>query len=377
MDPAEVRRRNCGRRRLPLHDAHRHRVRLRRLRPGARPRARGRRLRRRSGPSRSAADRPATCASSASGCRSTSRSPVRAARSTPRSSCAGRHGPGEHRHVAPRPGPRHGLGHARERPARHPDRRIEVVHGDTDLVPPAASPAAPARCSSPATNVWRAAGALVEQAPRAGRPPAGGRRADVVLDADGGPVPRGRHAGRSLGWDELAAAADEHLGEPLRGLGDFAQAGGTFPFGAHSPSSRSTPRPARSRSCGCGGRRRRAHPQPAAGRGPGARRPGPGRGPGAARGGRASTTTATRSPRPSPTTPSSPPPSCPSSSRSTWRRPRRSTSSAPRASASPGTIGSTPAVQNAVVDALSHLGVRHIDMPATPERVWRAILAAG
>jgi carbon-monoxide dehydrogenase large subunit len=30
-------------------------------------------------------------------------------------------------------------------------------------------------------------------------------------------------------------------------------------------------------------------------------------------------------------------------------------------------------VQNAVVDALSHLGVRHLDMPCTPERVWRAI----
>jgi aerobic carbon-monoxide dehydrogenase large subunit len=41
-----------------------------------------------------------------------------------------------------------------------------------------------------------------------------------------------------------------------------------------------------------------------------------------------------------------------------------------------GTIGATPAVQNAIVDALSHLGVRHIDMPATPERVWRAIRAA-
>lgn len=38
-----------------------------------------------------------------------------------------------------------------------------------------------------------------------------------------------------------------------------------------------------------------------------------------------------------------------------------------------GTIGSTPAVQSAVVDAVSHLGVRHIDMPTTPERVWRAI----
>jgi carbon-monoxide dehydrogenase large subunit len=38
-----------------------------------------------------------------------------------------------------------------------------------------------------------------------------------------------------------------------------------------------------------------------------------------------------------------------------------------------GTIGSTPAVQNAVIDAVSHLGIRHIDMPLSPERVWRAI----
>ena len=41
-----------------------------------------------------------------------------------------------------------------------------------------------------------------------------------------------------------------------------------------------------------------------------------------------------------------------------------------------GTIGSMPAVNNAVVDAVSHLGVRHIDMPTTPERVWQAIRAA-
>ena len=41
-----------------------------------------------------------------------------------------------------------------------------------------------------------------------------------------------------------------------------------------------------------------------------------------------------------------------------------------------GTIGATPAVQNAVVDAVSHLGVTHIDMPTTPARVWAAISAA-
>jgi aerobic carbon-monoxide dehydrogenase large subunit len=41
-----------------------------------------------------------------------------------------------------------------------------------------------------------------------------------------------------------------------------------------------------------------------------------------------------------------------------------------------GSIGSTPAVQNAVIDAVSHLGVTHIDMPTSPQRVWRAIVAA-
>ena len=41
-----------------------------------------------------------------------------------------------------------------------------------------------------------------------------------------------------------------------------------------------------------------------------------------------------------------------------------------------GTIGSTPAIQNAVCDALSPFGVIHVDMPCTPERVWAAIQGA-
>jgi carbon-monoxide dehydrogenase large subunit len=45
-----------------------------------------------------------------------------------------------------------------------------------------------------------------------------------------------------------------------------------------------------------------------------------------------------------------------------------------------GEGGTTPAlasVTNAIVDALAEFGVTHIEMPATPERVWRAIRAAG
>jgi len=41
-----------------------------------------------------------------------------------------------------------------------------------------------------------------------------------------------------------------------------------------------------------------------------------------------------------------------------------------------GCVGAMPAVANALVDALSPLGVRHIEMPATPERLWRAIKEA-
>jgi aerobic carbon-monoxide dehydrogenase large subunit len=38
-----------------------------------------------------------------------------------------------------------------------------------------------------------------------------------------------------------------------------------------------------------------------------------------------------------------------------------------------GTIGASPAVMNAVIDAVSHLGVTHLDMPASPLRLWRAL----
>jgi carbon-monoxide dehydrogenase large subunit len=42
-----------------------------------------------------------------------------------------------------------------------------------------------------------------------------------------------------------------------------------------------------------------------------------------------------------------------------------------------GTIGSVPAIANAVMDALAPLGIRHIDLPLTPHRIWQAIQGAG
>src|SRR6185295_7467463 len=40
-----------------------------------------------------------------------------------------------------------------------------------------------------------------------------------------------------------------------------------------------------------------------------------------------------------------------------------------------GTVGALPAIMNAVIHALAPYGVRHLDMPLTPEKIWRAIRA--
>jgi carbon-monoxide dehydrogenase large subunit len=42
-----------------------------------------------------------------------------------------------------------------------------------------------------------------------------------------------------------------------------------------------------------------------------------------------------------------------------------------------GAIGAPPAIIAAVVDALAEFGVKHVDMPATPEKLWRLIQAGG
>ena len=41
-----------------------------------------------------------------------------------------------------------------------------------------------------------------------------------------------------------------------------------------------------------------------------------------------------------------------------------------------GTSGGLPSVANAVIDALSEYGIRHIEMPMTPSRIWQAIQQA-
>ena len=62
---------------------------------------------------------------------------------------------------------------------------------------------------------------------------------------------------------------------------------------------------------------------------------------------------------------------------SSWEGvPCRNNSSGRKGAGEAGAVGSTPAVINAVINALSELGVTHFDMPATPDRIWQAIREA-
>ena len=252
-----------------------------------------------------------------------------------------------HRHVAARPGPPDGLGDARQRGARHPDRQD---HGQVGRHRPGSRRRRHRRLAQPAAG-------------RRGRP-AGRRGADRARQGPGGRRARGRPGRPASSTRPSPACRSPACREPRSPSPSWPRASGcssarSSPRPAPpsrsaptSPSSRSTPRPGKATLRAHHRRRRRRHDhQPAAGRGPAARRPRPGRRPGAARRGRLRRRRqpATR-PR-SPTTRSCRPPSCPASSWSTWRRRRRYNPLGAKGIGEAGTIGSTPAVQNAVIDA--------------------------
>ena len=253
-----------------------------------------------------------------------------------------------------------------------------VVHGDTDLVPigggthglPVAAArrrggAAHGRAESP-TQAKQLAADLLEASRRRRR----ARRRSR-------PVPRGRHARRRT------ASGPRSPSPPASASGCRSTSTSAGPASHRrtrsaptSRWSRSTPRPARVRLLRHDRlRRRRPDPQPAARRRPGPRRHRPGRGPGAARGGalrrgRQPDHVELRRLRASSAA------ELPSFELVAQETPTPVNPLGAKGIGESGTIGSTPAVQIAVVDAVAHLGVRHIDMPATPETVWRAIRAA-
>ena len=180
--------------------------------------------------------------------------------------------------------------------------QIELVWGDTDLVPIGGGTMGSRSLQQGGAAVDKAAVELVERAKAVAAKALEAAESDVVLDLDRGRLPRGRHAGRR-----------QDVGRPRRRGGRRRR-----PAARRDPLRDRRPdvpvrRPRRRRRGrhrdGPGAprpprrlRRRRPGPQPADPRGPDPRRRRPGDGAGAARGGAATTTTATRSRPTSPTT---------------------------------------------------------------------------
>ena len=254
-----------------------------------------------------------------------------------------------------------------------PMEKIDVVYGDTDVVPLGGVTGGSRSAQIGGTNIWRAATEVVGQAKRLAAEMLEAAEADMVLDAELGRFHVAGTPSRSLGWTDLAERAEAE-GAPLDAVGDFELSpAGSYPSGAHLAVVEvdveiGQVRLVRFVAVDDAGRI--LNPLLAEGQVHG----------GVAQGvaqalleefiydtdGNPLTTNFADYAVISPT-----------------ELPRFETVHLETASplnglgvkgiGESGSIGATPAVQNAVVDAVSHLGVRHIDLPLTPEKVWRAI----
>jgi carbon-monoxide dehydrogenase large subunit len=254
---------------------------------------------------------------------------------------------------------------------------IDVVYGDTDVVPVGGLTGGSRSLQIGGTNVWQAAGAVVEQARELAARMLEADVADVVLDVESARFHVVGTPAVGLGWAELAGVAEEHLGRPLTGEGDFTQPGGSFPSGAHVAVvevDTETGKVSLRRLVAVDDAGRILNPLLAEGQVHG------GLAQGAAQAlleefvydeeGNPLTSTLADYAAISAA-------ELPSFETVHLETVTPLNELGAKGIGESGTIGATPAVQNAVVDALAQFGVRHVPMPATPERVWRAISGAG
>lgn len=248
--------------------------------------------------------------------------------------------------------------------------RIEVVYGDTDLVPSGEVTGGSRSLQIAGSAVYDASDKLVDEARRRAADLLEANPDDIVLDTA---TARFHVAGSStpdVGWADVAAT----LGDaPLIGLSDFTAAGPSFPFGTHVAVVEvdlDTGYVELRRLVACDDAGTILNPLLAEGQVHG------GLAQGAAQAlfeevrfdddGNPQTATFIDYTVPSAA-------EFPMFERIEMETPTPLNPLGAKGIGESGTIGATPAVQNAVIDAVAHLGVTHIDMPLTPERVWRAI----
>ncbi|MFM7126278.1 MAG: xanthine dehydrogenase family protein molybdopterin-binding subunit [Actinomycetota bacterium] len=249
--------------------------------------------------------------------------------------------------------------------------RITVVHGDTDLVSRGSITGGSRSVQIGGTNVWRAAGVVADKARRLAARLLEADDQDVVLSPEG----RFHVAGApaiDVGWSDVARAADEEQ-VTLDGEGDFTQTQGTFPSGAHVAVVEVDTETGAVRL-------RQMFAVDDAGRivnqllAEGQVHGGLVQGIGQALfeeviyDGEGNPLTGNFADYGFPSAAE-----VPSFVTVHLETPSPLNDLGAKGIGESGTIGATPAVQNAVIDALSHLGVRHIDLPCTAQRVWQAL----
>jgi carbon-monoxide dehydrogenase large subunit len=249
---------------------------------------------------------------------------------------------------------------------------VEVVYGDTDLVPTGEVTGGSRSLQIAGNAVFDAAGKLVDLARVRAADLLEASTDDVVLDAEIGRFHVAGSPAISLGWSDVAAtmSADDVR---LVALSDFTASGPTFPFGTHLAVVEvdvETGKVELTRLIACDDAGRILNPLLVDGQVHG----------GLAQGvsqalfeevlydddGNPQSATFIDYLVPSAA-------EFPMFERIEMETPTPINPLGAKGIGESGTVGATPAVQNAVIDALSHLGVRHIDMPLTPERVWLSL----
>jgi carbon-monoxide dehydrogenase large subunit len=256
--------------------------------------------------------------------------------------------------------------------------RIEVVHGDTDVVPRGGITGGSRSVQKAGVALAEASDALVVEARRRAADLLEASEGDVVLDVASGRFHvAGAPGAASVGWDEIAATLGASSDDrALRCESDFEGGGATFPFGAYVAVVEvdlETGAVRLQRLVSVDDAGTIVNPLLAEGQVHG------GLGQGIAQAlfeeflydddGNPLTASFADYAFPSAA-------ELPSFESTLQETPTPNNPLGAKGIGESGTIGAPPAVQNAVVDALAHLGVRHIDMPLTPHRVWEAIRSA-
>ena len=257
-----------------------------------------------------------------------------------------------------------------------PFEKIEVHHGDTAEVPRGGGTGGSRSLQVGGSAVMQASEALVERAKEIAAELLEANPNDIVLDTDRGDFSVAGTPAIAKEWSEIAQRATAESDEPFRFEADFTPDGATFPFGVHLSVvevDRDTGAVTCLRHVACDDAGTMVNPLLVDGQVHG----------GVASGiAQALVEEFVYDEDGNPITSNFmdyalvSAAELPSFERIAQETPTPRNPLGAKGIGESGTIGSTPAVQNAVIDALSHLGIRHVDIPTTAERVWRAMNAA-